>query len=125
MDFIWGENLRHRLAATGSLVFNVDVAADPILSRLTDRERVHREFMLWSVLPEAGARRAALRDAMAAIHRRGVAHRDIHLANIIVGAVTGLPYWVDFEGAHLRIGDAWSRLVAENRLRFEGTLGLQ
>jgi hypothetical protein len=31
-----------------------------------------------------------------------VAHRDIHLANVIVGAVTGRLYWVDFEGADLR-----------------------
>jgi tRNA A-37 threonylcarbamoyl transferase component Bud32 len=124
-DFIWGENLRHRLAATANPVFNVDINADPVLRRLTDDERVHREFMLWSVLPEAAAWRAALGETMAAIHQRGVAHRDIHLANVMVGALTGLPYWVDFEGADLRVGAGWQQLVAEDCMRFRNTFGLQ
>jgi tRNA A-37 threonylcarbamoyl transferase component Bud32 len=124
-DFIWGENLRHRLAAATSPVFNVDIDADPLLSRLTDDERVHREFMLWSVLPEAAAWRDVLGETMAAIHQRGVAHRDIHLANVMAGALTGRPYWVDFEAADLRGGGGWRRLVAADCVRFGHTFGLQ
>jgi tRNA A-37 threonylcarbamoyl transferase component Bud32 len=124
MDFIWGENLRHRLAAAVRPVFNIDIEADPLLSRLTDDKRVQREFLLWSTLPEAAVRRGALHDTLAAIYERGVAHRDMHLANVVIGAVTGLPYWVDFESAHLRAGAGWSNIVTEARIRFHRTFGI-
>jgi hypothetical protein len=126
VDFICGESLRHRLAATGAPIFKQDLDSDPILRRLSDKERVRREFVLWSALPEAELTRAALQDSMDAIHQRGVVHRDLHLANVIVGAVSGLPYWLDFEVAHLRVGNCdWSKLVDEDRTRFRNTFGLQ
>jgi hypothetical protein len=124
MDFIWGENLRHRLAAVVSPVFNVDVASHPMLRRLSNCARVHREFALWSTIPESMLRRAALEDSIAAIHERGVVHRDMHLANVVVGAVTGRPYWIDFEGAVLRERTGWSTVVEEDRHRFRNSFGL-
>jgi tRNA A-37 threonylcarbamoyl transferase component Bud32 len=125
MDFIWGENLRHRLAATGCPIFNVELDSDPMLRSLSDAERVHREFLLWSTLSEAARNRRALQDSMAAIHERGVAHRDLHLANVIIGNVTGQPYWIDFEVAHLRAHRRdWTKVVDNDRTLFRDTFGL-
>jgi hypothetical protein len=118
LDYIHGENLRHRLALNGKIIFHGDLNVDPILSRLSDRARVDREFALWSVSPDSAALRPRLKAAFAMMHTRGVTYDDIHLANIILGSVTGEPYWVDFEMAKLNVRRCGPRSSTEVHLRF-------
>ncbi len=123
MEFIRGGTLRHRLAADGTPVSDLDLASDTTLSRLSDGERLLREGRLWSRLPEPYLR-AKLADLVVEMYRRGVAPVDVHLANIVVGRDTGRPYWVDFELARLRLGPGWARRVVEHRRLADEVLGL-
>ena len=123
MDFLGGENLRHRVAAWGGPVFDLDLASEPFLGRLSPPDRVRRELRLWSLAREPFLREA-LRGSVEAMHRRGVAPLDVHLANVVVGGVTGQPYWVDFELARLRAGPGWADLARENFVRVDEALGL-
>lgn len=106
MDFIWGENQRHRIAAGGEPVHDLDIAADPALSRLSTAQRTRREIELFSriVTPELRSRILAL---AVEISRRGVAPGDVHPANFVVGAHTGAFYWIDFELVHLEPSAGW------------------
>lgn len=122
MDFIVGETLRHRVAACGSPVFDLDLDADPQLCQLSPGERVCREGRIWASVSEPDLR-ARLNELVAEMNRLGVVPLDFHLGNIIVGEATGLPYRVDFELSHLRGWPGWRVRVREQLEIAAGLIG--
>jgi len=74
--------------------------------RLSGRRRLEPDDVLRVVLPIA--------DALAHAHRRGVVHRDVKPANILLQAEDGWPFLTDFGIATLRTSDQ-SRAEATRR----------
>jgi len=111
MDYVAGESLRHALAGRVS-VYDLDLAADPSLRRLTTDESQRREAELSSrLLGEAYG--GQVRDLVRAINLRGVALQDIKPGNAFVGARTRRLYWLDFEAAVLASQSGWEQALAE------------
>jgi hypothetical protein len=96
LDYIYGENLKHVLAHSGATVHNLDIHADPELSRVPWPDRIEREFKIFREV-FAGRFDAQIRSLVAAANRAGVALLDLPASNFILGRDSGRLYLVDFE----------------------------
>jgi serine/threonine-protein kinase len=83
------------------------VPGDSLADRLVDGARLDPSPLLAILVPIA--------DALAHVHRRGVVHRDVKPANILLHAEDGWPFLTDFGVATLRTSEH-SRWEATQRL---------
>lgn len=123
LEYIAGLDLRHKLAAEQSLIYDLDVsAACTEIALLSDQERVDREFRLWRT-NASGQYSQPVREMLIEINKLGVIPRDIHLANILIGSQTLLPYMVDFELVCLRPLPGWRARIQRQWALFDSRFG--
>jgi hypothetical protein len=112
MDYIFGENLKQHLGHNGIPIHDLDLAAAPELSCLSDTERQARETRIF--VDRCGHTfRDEIKQMILEMNRRGVAPFDIKLGNIVQGDRTGRLYWVDLERAQLRSQPHWDDMLRE------------
>lgn len=114
MDYIRGEDLRHSVARSGAAVYDIDIDADPILSRLNSDERDLRELEIFSTTLSRRFK-DKLQELTEGINRRGVALKDVKLGHILIGESSGALYWVDLEWAGLSSHPHWDRFLEEQK----------
>jgi hypothetical protein len=84
---------------------------------------VVREFQLLAGAL-ADRERGRIEELIRAMNQRGVAPLDVSLGNVLIGAETGRPYWIDFEWACLRPLPCWGRHLRQCHQLFVAGLGL-
>jgi hypothetical protein len=115
IDYLQGETLRHRAAASGAAVYDLDLASERELTNLSARELERREVMLLERSGEGGDFRREVADMTREMNLRGVAPLDIKLGNLIRGSVTGMLYWIDFEFACIESQPRWEEMLLLQR----------
>lgn len=123
LDYVQGANLRQLLADSGAVVHDLDLAADPDLSRLRPTERDRREIALYRQVCGDRHRQDA-RELVLAMHRLGVAPQDVRFGNLLIGGRTDRLYWIDFERARFRPNLHWQREVQTQARLCNDWLGL-
>ncbi len=100
MSFIPGQTVREMLVSHGAKLRDCQTSKDPELAALGAEERraavaQRGAAIIHSVLPDSFVR--ALAQQIDAIHRAGLAGLGLKYGNVIVSAVDGSPWLVDFE----------------------------
>jgi hypothetical protein len=110
IDYIQGQTLQKQVAEAGAKILDADGAG---WGGLDEHARKAREIASYEPF------RATYADAIGRLAARileaGVAPLDVKLGNIVIGAKTGRPYWLDFEVAHLASCPLHDAYDAESR----------
>jgi glycosyltransferase involved in cell wall biosynthesis len=124
MDWVFGENLKQHISHSGAAIFELDLAADPQLSGLSEVEKQTRQSRLFAET-YGHIFDAEIEQMVRAMLEHGVAPIDVKPGNIVWGSRTGRLYWVDFESARLRSQPCWDDASHELLRRLSQSLGLR
>lgn len=120
MDYVRGDSLQRRLAKVASGITDLDGASEGV----DDHAREQREHEAFAAHADP-ALRAAIEQLVISMNDAGVAPMDIKLGNVIIGAKTGTPYWIDFEMAVMRGLPRYAEHLAEHHRMVNEWFGLE
>lgn len=119
MDYLRGETLQHHLAARGARLLDIDLATT---NQLFDPDRDRWESEAFA--KDGADHRDRIEALVRAMNRLGVAPIDVKLGNVLIGAKTGLLYWLDFERAALDSVPGYPRHLADCHRRVQEHFGI-